>query len=197
MDFLTIENAGKNYGGVKAVADVSMKVGHGEIISLIGPNGAGKTTLFNCITGTASADKGAIRFEGMDITKLAPHQIAAVGIRRTFQHTRLFREMTVMENVLVGAHLNTRCGIGGALLRPAWVKAEEKQARDRVMVVLEMFEERLLPRVDQKVKVLSYANQRRVEIARCLVSDPKLILLDEPTAGMNPQETPIDCRSDL
>ena len=187
--FLEIDRVGKDYGGVKAVHEVSMHVDEGEIVSLIGPNGAGKTTLFNCITGTASASEGRVRFLGQDITELPPHSIAATGIRRTFQHIRLFREMTVMENVLVGAHLTTRSGIASGILRPGWQREEERIARERVMEVLEQFEERLLPRVDQKVKVLSYANQRRVEIARCLVSKPRLILLDEPTAGMNPHET--------
>ncbi|SDE78607.1 ABC transporter ATP-binding protein [Ruegeria marina] len=187
--FLEIERLGKDYGGVKAVHDVSLTVGEGEIVSLIGPNGAGKTTLFNCITGTASASEGQVRYLGQDITHLPPHRIAEAGIRRTFQHIRLFREMTVMENVLVGAHLTTSSGIASGILRPAWQKKEEHAARARVLEVLEQFEERLLPRVDQKVKVLSYANQRRVEIARCLVSTPRLILLDEPTAGMNPHET--------
>lgn len=186
---LEIRGLGKDYGGVKAMHDVSLLVGHGEIVSLIGPNGAGKTTLFNCITGTASASEGSVRFMGDEITHLKPHEIAAKGIRRTFQHIRLFREMTVMENVLVGAHLSTRSGIASGILRPAWQREEEQQARARVMEVLEQFEERLLPRIDQKVKVLSYANQRRVEIARCLIGRPKLILLDEPTAGMNPHET--------
>ncbi|MCB1496550.1 MAG: ABC transporter ATP-binding protein [Bauldia sp.] len=187
--FLEIGGLCKDYGGVRAVQDVSMQVDEGEIVSLIGPNGAGKTTLFNCITGTAAASGGKVSFLGQDITHLPPHQIAGTGIRRTFQHIRLFRDMTVMENVLVGAHLTTRSGIVSGILRPSWQREEERAARARVIEVLEQFEERLLPRVDQKVKVLSYANQRRVEIARCLIGQPKLILLDEPTAGMNPHET--------
>ena len=187
--FLDISNLGKVYGGVKAVNGVSFSVAEGEIVSLIGPNGAGKTTLFNCITGTASASSGTVRFLGHDITHLPPHRIAAAGIRRTFQHIRLFREMTVSENVLVGAHLDTKSGIASGILRPAWQREEENAALARVLEVLGQFEERLLPRIDQKVKVLSYANQRRVEIARCLIGKPQLILLDEPTAGMNPHET--------
>ena len=187
--FLEIVGLCKSYGGVKAVNDASFVIHKGEIVSLIGPNGAGKTTLFNCITGTAPATSGMVRFEGRNITHMKPHQIAATGIRRTFQHIRLFREMTVMENVLVGAHLGTRGGIASAILRPRWLREEEREARERVLKVLEQFEERLLPRVDQKVRMLSYANQRRVEIARCLVGEPRLILLDEPTAGMNPHET--------
>lgn len=186
---LEISGLSKDYGGVKAVNDVSFSLAEGEILSLIGPNGAGKTTLFNCITGTAAANSGTVRFLGQDITQLPPHRIAAAGIRRTFQHIRLFRDMTVMENVLVGAHLGTQSGIASGILRPAWQREEESATRAGVLKVLEQFEERLLPRIDQKVRVLSYANQRRVEIARCLISQPRLILLDEPTAGMNPHET--------
>lgn len=189
MTLLSVEKLGKDYGGVKAVHDVSFQVNKGEIISLIGPNGAGKSSLFNCITATAPASQGRVLFGEKNITRLKPHQVAALGIRRTFQHIRLFRDMTVMENALVGAHLVTRCSAANAVLRPAWVREEERRAHQKVMQVLELFDERLLPRVDQQVKVLSYANQRRVEIARCLVADPQIILLDEPTAGMNPHET--------
>ena len=189
MALLEIINVDKNYGGLKALNAVSAEVERGRIISLIGPNGAGKTTLFNCITGTLAADGGKVRFDGEDITGLKPHDVVERGIARTFQHIRLFKKMTVMENLLVGYHTKTRCGIAGALIRPRWVATEERAARERVIEVLELFEERLLPRMNQQVDNLSYANQRRVEIARAIVAAPKLLLLDEPTAGMNPHET--------
>ena len=189
MALLEIENIYKVYGGLEAVSNVSATVEAGKIISLIGPNGAGKTTLFNCITGTSCATSGSIRFNGEDITGLQTHEIAARGVARTFQHIRLFREMTVLENVMVGTHSHTKCGFVSALLRPGWVKQEEDKARQDVLATLELFDERLLPRLNQKVSSLSYANQRRVEIARALVSSPKILLLDEPTAGMNPAET--------
>ena len=189
MALLDIKNLYKSYGGLEAVSGVNASVETGKIISLIGPNGAGKTTLFNCITGTAPATSGTIFFDGQDITGLETHVIAARGVARTFQHIRLFKEMTVLENVQVGTHSHTRCGLASALLRPGWVAKEEAQARRNVMATLELFDERLLPRINQKVCDLSYANQRRVEIARALVSAPKILLLDEPTAGMNPAET--------
>ena len=189
MALLEIENLTKSYGGLNAVNNVNVSVETGKIISLIGPNGAGKTTLFNCVTGTMPATSGTIRFDGEDITNLATHEIATKGIARTFQHIRLFKEMTVLENVLVGTHSQTKCGVLSALLKPAWVANEEKHAKQRALAILELFDERLLPRINQTVSSLSYANQRRVEIARALVSAPKLLLLDEPTAGMNPAET--------
>ncbi|HFQ15780.1 MAG TPA: ABC transporter ATP-binding protein [Rhodobacteraceae bacterium] len=189
MALLEISAVCKNYGGLAALDNVNATVETGKIISLIGPNGAGKTTLFNCITGTLPADSGTIRFDGEDITGVPPYQIVEKGIARTFQHIRLFKKMTVMENVLVGYHTKTRSGITSALIRPRWVVEEEKAARERVMEVLGLFQERLLPRANQEVENLSYANQRRVEIARAIVAKPKLLLLDEPTAGMNPKET--------
>lgn len=189
MPILEILGLDKSYGGLKALSGLDVSVESGKIISLIGPNGAGKTTLFNCINGTMPASRGRILFNGENITHLKTHEIAAKGIARTFQHIRLFKEMTVLENVLVGTHSQTRCGIASALLRPGWVGEEEAASRQQVMQILELFDERLLPRINQPVANLSYANQRRVEIARALVSSPGLVLLDEPTAGMNPHET--------
>ena len=161
----------------------------GEIVSLIGPNGAGKTTLFNCITGTLPPERGSIRFRGEEIVGLPPHAVARRGIGRTFQHIRLFGQMTVLENVMVGRDFKGRTGIFRALLRPPRVGQEEADNREQCLDVMSLFGERLLPRLNQPARELSYANRRRVEIARALVSGPKLILLDEPTAGMNPHET--------
>ena len=186
---MEIDAVNKEFGGLKALKDVTMEINAGEIISLIGPNGAGKTTLFNCITGTLPPDSGSIRFQGEDIVGLQPHEVAEKGIARTFQHIRLFKRMTVLENVVVGDHHNNRTGILSALARPGWVGREEAGTREKSLEVLSLFEERLLPRIDDRADSLSYANQRRLEIARALVSGPKLLLLDEPTAGMNPNET--------
>ncbi len=189
MALLEIEHVTKDFGGLEALHDVSMSVDRGEIVSLIGPNGAGKTTLFNCITGTMPPSAGRITFEGRSLVDLAPYEIAARGVKRTFQHIRLFDQMTVLENVMVGNDHQGRTGIFSALLRPPWVSREERTNRRKSIEVLSLFGERLLPRLDQQARMLSYANRRRVEIARALVSGPKLLLFDEPTAGMNPHET--------
>jgi ABC-type branched-subunit amino acid transport system ATPase component len=189
MALLQIAEVTKEFGGLKALRDVSMHLDPGEIVSLIGPNGAGKTTLFNCITGTMPPNRGSVRFSGEEIVGLPPHEVARRGISRTFQHIRVFGQMSVLENVMVGRDFKGRTGIISALLRPPRVGREETDNRAHCTEVLSLFGERLLPRLNQPAGELSYANRRRVEIARALASGPKLILLDEPTAGMNPHET--------
>jgi ABC-type branched-subunit amino acid transport system ATPase component len=189
MSLLEINNVTKDFGGLKALNDVSLQIGDREIISLIGPNGAGKTTLFNCITGTMPPDSGSIKFKGIELLGLQPHEVARNGIARTFQHIRLFNRMTVLDNVMVGNDYKGRTGIISALFRPPRVGREELASEEKCREVMALFGERLLPRLNQYANMLSYANRRRLEIARALVSEPRLILLDEPTAGMNPHET--------
>lgn len=189
MSLLQISNITKEFGGLAALHNVSLQVNAGDIISLIGPNGAGKTTLFNCITGTMPPNTGSIKFLDTELTGLPPHEVARQGIARTFQHIRLFNRMTVEDNVMVGNDYKGRTVIFSALLRPPRVAREEKASRGKCLEVLSLFGERLLPRLTQYADMLSYANRRRLEIARALVSEPRLILLDEPTAGMNPHET--------
>jgi ABC-type branched-subunit amino acid transport system ATPase component len=189
MPLLQIAELTKEFGGLKALQDVTMHVDEGEIVSLIGPNGAGKTTLFNCITATMPPDRGSVRFRGEEIVGLPPHEVARRSISRTFQHIRVFGQMSVLENVMVGLDFKGRTGIFSALLRPPRVGREEAENREKCIDVMALFGERLLPRLNQAARELSYANRRRLEIARALVSGPKLILLDEPTAGMNPHET--------
>jgi branched-chain amino acid transport system ATP-binding protein len=189
MELLKIEAVTKAFGGLHALRQVSFDISQGEIVSLIGPNGAGKTTLFNCIDGLLPYPDGDILFRGKSLRRLKPHQIAELGLARTFQVTRLFNKMTLLENMIVGQHHHLKAGLWSSLLRPAWVPAEEDRAVEESLKVLALFEERLLPRKDTYAETLSYANKRRLEIARALVSKPKLLLLDEPTAGMNPHET--------
>ena len=189
MSLLEITNVTKDFGGLEALHDIFMQINEGDIISLIGPNGAGKTTLFNCITGTMPPNSGSIKFQGAELVGLQPHEVARRGIARTFQHIRLFNRMTVLDNVLVGNDYKGRTGIFSGLFRPPRVGREERASKEKCREVLSMFGERLLPRLNQYADMLSYANRRRLEIARALVSEPRLILLDEPTAGMNPHET--------
>jgi branched-chain amino acid transport system permease protein len=159
------------------------------VVAVIGPNGSGKSTLFNVMTGLVPADSGSIRFHGDEILGLPDYEILAKGIARTFQNIRLFPSLSIMQNVLIGQHARLRTGTVSAIFHPPWSKREEHAARAWVMEILSIFGNRLTPRVDQAVSGLSYANRRRTEIARALASRPRLLLLDEPTAGMNPAET--------
>jgi branched-chain amino acid transport system permease protein len=168
---------------------VDIVVPNGAVVAVIGPNGSGKSTLFNAITGLVPAESGSIRFHGEEIMHLAPHEILAKGIARTFQNLRLFPNLTVMENALIGQHARLTTGVFKAIFRPPGTRAEEVGARVWAMEVFAIFGNRLTPRVGQMVSGLSYANRRRIEIARALASRPRILLLDEPTAGMNPAET--------
>jgi branched-chain amino acid transport system permease protein len=186
---LEIESLRKRFGGVAAADDITLTVHAGELVSVIGPNGSGKTTLFNLITGLIAPDRGSIRLEGFQIDGRPPHEIVAAGVARTFQNIRLFNNLSVMENLLVGEHARLEAGVLGAVFRPPWVRREEERAVKKALEAVEMFGNRLLPRIDHPAYGLSYANRRRTEIARALMTRPKLLLLDEPAAGMNPAET--------
>jgi branched-chain amino acid transport system ATP-binding protein len=198
---LEIRGLTRRYGGVAAVRSLALTVEEGEFVSLIGPNGAGKTTTFNMVSGLDRPDEGEILFEGQPIQRLAAETIAALGIARTFQHGRVFANLSVEDNVLLGAHTRLRAvkppvpfvgplaELALALVRPAQVKREEAALREGAREILGLFGDRLIPRLDHPAHSLSYANRRRLEIARALALRPRLLLLDEPTAGMNPTET--------
>lgn len=187
---LEVSGLSKVFGGVTAIDNLDIAVGEGEIVSIIGPNGAGKTTLFNLMTGMIMADGGRILFDGRDIVGMRPSQILQLGIARTFQNVRLFPEMTVRENVMLARHCRTRSGVLRSILRVRSFRREEEETRQRAEDALAFFGTRLVGyRFDQPAASLSYANRRRLEIARAMASDPRILLLDEPTAGMNPKET--------
>ena len=186
-DIVHVEQLRKEFGGLVAVNDVDFAIPQGSIVSLIGPNGAGKTTFFNMLTGVYKPTAGQIVFDGTDVTGKPPHAITQLGIGRTFQNIRLFQQMTALENVLVGMHCRLRSGILGAILRPGRVKREEAESRDRARELLVYCG--LPRRHNERSSSLPYGDQRRLEVARALATDPKLLLLDEPTAGMNPQES--------
>jgi ABC-type branched-subunit amino acid transport system ATPase component len=191
MALLETEGLTKDFGGLRAVHDLALQVEEGQIVGLIGPNGSGKTTLFNLITGLYPATAGRIRFDHgrRELVGLAPHRITRLGIARTFQNQRLFNHMTVLENVLVGLHCRTRAGIASILLGTRRSREERRRAEARAAELLGFFGDRLLPRAVRPAWTLSYANRRRLEIARALAAEPRLLLLDEPAAGMNPTET--------
>ncbi|MCG6493082.1 ABC transporter ATP-binding protein [Kitasatospora sp. A2-31] len=183
---LEVAGVTMRFGGLTAVNDVSLTVGEGEIIGLIGPNGAGKTTFFNCLTGLYVPTEGKVTYKGT-VLPPKPHLVTQAGIARTFQNIRLFANMTVLENVLVGRHSRTREGLFAAILRGPSYHRAEAESRERAMELLAFTG--LAEKADHLARNLPYGEQRKLEIARALASDPGLLLLDEPTAGMNPQET--------
>ena len=186
-DLLVAMQVRKEFGGLLAVNDLDFTIPQRSIVSLIGPNGAGKTTFFNMLTGLYKPTAGRILFDGHDVTSKPPHAITKAGIGRTFQNIRLFPQMTALENVLVGMHSRLKGGILGSIFGTPRVRREEREAREKARELLRFSG---LRRVDEELaESLSYGDQRRLEVARALATEPKLLLLDEPTAGMNPQET--------
>ncbi|HEY3346468.1 MAG TPA: ABC transporter ATP-binding protein [Nitrospirota bacterium] len=184
---LALTSLTKRFGGLRALEDVHFTVGAGEIVGLIGPNGAGKTTLFNCVTGVTPPTEGDVFFDGKTVTGKSPHEITSLGMARTFQNIRLFAGMTALENVMVGRHARSKAGIVGAIVRPPAVVAEEAAIREKATEILDFVG---LSRFSGEwASSLAYGVQRRLEIARALAAEPKLLLLDEPAAGMNPQES--------
>jgi branched-chain amino acid transport system ATP-binding protein len=180
---LEIRNVNKNFGGLQALADVSLSIEQGEIYGLIGPNGAGKTTLFNVLTGLYQPNSGVFLFDGHELKVHKPHEVADHGIARTFQNIRLFANMTAIENVMVGQHVRTSAGVIGAVLRSGATRREEQTIERRARQLLDYVG--ISARADDISKSLPYGDQRRLEIARALATGPKLLALDEPAAGMN------------
>jgi len=184
---MTVQGLARAFGGIRAVDDCSFEVRPGLITGLIGPNGAGKTTLFNVLTGIYDPDGGSFTFDGQPLNGLKPHEVAARGIARTFQNIRLFANLSVLENVMIGRHVRTHAGVIGAILRSRATLAEEAAIERRAIELLEYVGIRA--RANDPAGSLPYGDQRRLEIARALATEPKLLALDEPAAGMNPSET--------
>jgi len=187
VTLLSIRGVSKRFGGLQAVDNVSFDVAQGTIKALIGPNGAGKTTLFNLISGVMPPDAGEIRFDGAPVQGLKPHEIAARGMSRTFQHIRLFPKMTVQENVMMGRHIHSRAGFIAGMLNLPYTWAEERRVREKSREILEMLG--ISERAPEVATSLAYGQQRIVELGRALACEPRLLLLDEPAAGLNIRET--------
>ncbi|MGI8967794.1 MAG: ABC transporter ATP-binding protein [Chloroflexota bacterium] len=186
---LDVRNLSKSFGGIRAVQDLTFFVREGSITSMIGPNGAGKSTAFNLISGLYKPDTGTIIFEEKNIAGLSPDRVQKRGIARTFQNQRLFANLSVLENVLIGYHSRLHATLVGDILKPPWVRREERDARSRAMELLRIFGTRLAPNANRRCMDLPYADRRLLELARAVASSPRLLMLDEPTAGMNPSET--------
>ena len=186
VDLLSGDRIAKRFGGVQALSEVSFSIRKGEIYGLIGPNGAGKTTLFNVLTGIYQPDGGGFSFDGRSLAGLKAHQVAAAGIGRTFQNIRLFVNLSALENVMIGRHARTHAGVLGAILRNRKTLEEEKAIEKRALALLDYVGIRA--RANDAAGSLPYGDQRRLEIARALATEPKLLALDEPAAGMNPSE---------
>jgi branched-chain amino acid transport system ATP-binding protein len=187
LSLLAAKGIGKRFGGVHALSDVSFTINHGEIYGLIGPNGAGKTSLFNVLTGIYVPDDGTFTFDGEPLDRLKPNEVAERGIARTFQNIRLFQNLSALENVMIGRHVRTRAGVFGAIFRDKSTLAEEAAIEKRSYELLDYVG--VAKRANDLARHLAYGDQRRLEIARALATEPKLLALDEPAAGMNATET--------
>jgi branched-chain amino acid transport system ATP-binding protein len=187
LALLAAKGITKRFGGVQALSEVGFTINHGEIYGLIGPNGAGKTSLFNVLTGIYLPDGGTFTFDGDPLANLKPNDVAARGIARTFQNIRLFGNLSALENVMIGRHVRTKAGVWGAISRNARTRAEEKAIHKRAYELIEYVG--VSKRANSLAKHLAYGDQRRLEIARALATEPKLLALDEPAAGMNATET--------
>lgn len=187
MSLLEVENLNKRFGGLQAVENVSFSVREGSVKALIGPNGAGKTTLFNLLSGVLTSDSGTIRFNGSAMQRLQPYQVAAQGMSRTFQHIRLFPHMTALENIMIGRHIHSKAGFIAGMLRLPWTIREDQSIRIKALEIMEFLD--MADLAGSEATSLAYGQQRRLELARALACEPKLLLLDEPAAGLNMRET--------